>query len=140
MAWIKIINYQNAGAKLKKIYNKIKGPDGNIDNVLLIHSLRPHSLTGHMALYKNVLHNANNTLPKWYLEAIGVYVSHLNHCEYCVIHHFAGLKRLWQDDRKAEQFWQAVQEDNLASFFDRVPPETKEGYGNESSGRPQIKS
>jgi len=41
-------------------------------------------LLGHMTLYKNVLHNSNNTLPKWYLETLGVYVSSLNNCAYCV--------------------------------------------------------
>ena len=72
MSWIQIIQYDQADAKLKKIYDRVKGPDNNVDNVLLIHSLRPHTLVGHMTLYKNVLHSSNNTLPKWYLEAIGV--------------------------------------------------------------------
>ena len=117
MSWIKIINYDAASARLKKIYNRVKGPNNNIDNVLLIHSLRPHSLVGHMALYKNVLHNSNNTLPKWYLEAIGVYVSHLNQCSYCVTHHFEGFKRLLKDDDKADQFLQGVKKDDLEEHF-----------------------
>jgi len=98
MSWIKTISYADADPSLKRVYDKVKGPDNTIDNVLSIHSLRPHSLTGHMSLYKNVLHNSNNTLPKWYLEAIGVYVSYLNECNYCVQHHFAGFKRLLNDD------------------------------------------
>ena len=118
MSWIKIIPYESAGPDLKKVYDRIKGPDNYIDNVLLIHSLRPHSLTGHMALYKNVLHNRNNSLPKWYLEAIGVYVSHLNHCDYCVEHHFTGLRRLLKDDEKTVRFRKAVESDVLADFFD----------------------
>ena len=75
MSWIKIISYEEAKGKLKRMYDRIKGPDNNVDNVMLIHSLRPHTLVGHMTIYKNVLHNANNQLPKWYLEALGVYVS-----------------------------------------------------------------
>jgi uncharacterized peroxidase-related enzyme len=118
MSWIKTIAYDDAEPNLKRIYNRVKGPNNNIDNVLSIHSLRPHTLIGHMTLYKSVLHNANNTLPKWYLEAIGVYVSHLNHCAYCIQHHLAGLKRLLNDDNKASKFWEAVQNDSLASFFD----------------------
>lgn len=47
-----------------------------------------------MALYKNVLHHTGNTLPKWVLELIGVHVSRLNGCDYCVQHHAAGLRRL----------------------------------------------
>ncbi|MEO0528356.1 MAG: hypothetical protein AAFZ89_14080, partial [Bacteroidota bacterium] len=41
--------------RLKTIYNRIKGPSHTIDNVLKIHSLRPHTLAGHMTLYKSVL-------------------------------------------------------------------------------------
>ena len=33
-----------------------------------------------MKLYKNVLHHNSNTLPKWFLESIGMYVSLLNKC------------------------------------------------------------
>ena len=117
MSWIKTINYENANAKLKSVFNRVKGPDNNIDNVLLIHSLRPHSLVGHMALYKNVLHNANNTLPTWYLEAIGVYVSHLNGCEYCVKHHFSGLKRLLNNNDHAENFYNCLIKDSLEDYF-----------------------
>lgn len=117
MSWIKTISYEDADPTLRKIYNRVKGPDNNVDNVLLIHSLRPHTLVGHMTLYKNVLHNSNNTLPKWYLEALGVYVSFLNQCEYCFEHHFAGFKRLYEEDDKADQFKQAVQADQLDSFF-----------------------
>ena len=118
MSWIKTILYDKADARLKKIYDRIKGADDNVDNVLLIHSLRPHTLVGHMALYKNVLHNSNNTLPKWYLEALGVYVSYLNNCDYCFEHHFAGFSRLLGDDIRAQKFKNAVINDCLNTFFD----------------------
>ena len=118
MGWIKQIEYKEAEPRLKKIYDRIKGPDNNIDNILLIHSLRPHTLVGHMTLYKNVLHNSNNTLPKWYLEAIGVYVSHLNNCDYCFNHHFAGFKRLYNDDPGSERFRLAIINDGLNDVFE----------------------
>jgi len=101
MAWIKTISYTNAVGKLKSIYERVKGPDNNVDNILMAHSLRPHTLEGHMTLYKYVLHHPANTLPKWLLEAIGVYVSLLNKCDYCVSHHQAGLDRLLNNDKKA---------------------------------------
>lgn len=118
MSWIKTISYQDASGFLKRIYDRVKGPNNNVDNVLLIHSLRPHTLTGHMTLYKSVLHNSNNTLPKWYLEAIGVYISYLNNCDYCVAHHFAGFTRLIEDDEKAGLYMEAVKSDTLDAFFD----------------------
>jgi len=117
MSWIKTINYEEADSDLQRIYDRIKGPDNNVDNVMLIHSLRPHTLIGHMTLYKNVLHHASNTLPKWYLEALGIYVSYLNNCDYCVQHHFEGFKRIYNNDREAEKFRQAVIDDNPGTFF-----------------------
>ena len=62
MPYIKTIDYDQADTALKRMYDRVKGPNNNVDNVLLIHSLRPHTLTGHMTLYKAVLHNANNEL------------------------------------------------------------------------------
>lgn len=111
MAWIKTIEYKQATGKLKKLYDRVKGPNGKIDNILKVHSLRPHTLEGHMVLYKNVLHNSGNTLPKWFLEAVGVYVSMLNRCDYCVEHHYAGLKRLLNDDKRAAEMRNAFEKD-----------------------------
>lgn len=118
MSWIETIDYDTAKGKLKSLYKRVKGPDNNVDNVLKIHSLRPHTLEGHMVLYKAVLHHSGNTLPKWYLEALGCYVSHLNHCEYCLEHHFSGFQRLLNDDAKSKQFLEAIKNDTLDSFFD----------------------
>ncbi len=97
MTWIKTIDYDDASPELRRQYRRIQGPTGQIDNVLQVHSLRPHTLAGHVVLYKSVLHHSNNQLPKWYLESIGIYVSHLNNCTYCVKHHLEGLKRLLGD-------------------------------------------
>lgn len=101
MSWIKTIAYSDAAGRLKKLYNRVKGPDDNVDNIMMLHSLRPHTMEGHMALYKYTLHHSGNTVPKWFLETIGVWVSMLNDCHYCVDHHFAGLQRLLKDDAQA---------------------------------------
>ena len=117
MSWIKTIEYEEAEPKLKRIYDRVKGPNNSIDNVLSIHSLRPHTLTGHMTLYKSVLHNSNNQLPKWYLESIGVYVSYLNQCNYCVQHHYSGLKRLLNNSEKTNRFFEAVTKGKIEDYF-----------------------
>jgi uncharacterized peroxidase-related enzyme len=109
MTWIDTVSYENSEGELRKLYDRIKGPDDNVDNIMLAHSLRPHSMQGHMTLYKYVLHHPRNTLPKTYLEAIGVYVSSLNNCDYCVDHHFAGMVRLLDDSARAESIRQALQ-------------------------------
>lgn len=117
MAWIESINYEKAEGKLKKLYNKIKGPDNYIDNIMLVHGLRPNTLEGHMSLYKNALHHQNNTLPKWFLEAIGGYVSSLNHCQYCVTHHFTGMSRLLGDDNLSQKIKLALEADSPEKHF-----------------------
>ncbi len=94
MPFIDVIGPQAADGKLARIYQQVAGPGEQVDNVLQIHSLRPHSLEGHMALYKAVLHHPRNKLPVWFLEAIGVLVSRLNDCSYCAKHHRAGMQRL----------------------------------------------
>ena len=108
MSWIDTIAYEKADAKLKALYDRVKGPNNNVDNIMMMHSLRPHTMEGHMAIYKYVLHHRDNTVDKWFLETLGVWVSTLNKCEYCVEHHFAGLKRLLNDDEKATQIRSAI--------------------------------
>ncbi len=118
MTWIHTISYDDSSGELRQLYDRVKGPDNNVDNVMLAHSLRLHSMQGHMTLYKYVLHHSRNTLPKTYLEAIGVYVSSLNNCDYCVEHHFAGMTRLLDDTARAESIREALQKRRPQDVFD----------------------
>ena len=113
MPWIETVAYDDAKGKLKALYDRVKGPENNVDNIMMMHSLRPHSLEGHMAIYKYVLHHHDNIVDKWFLETLGVWVSALNECDYCVKHHFAGLKRLLNDDKKAAQIKAAIESNNI---------------------------
>lgn len=122
MPWIDTVSYEDATGKLKKLYDRVKGPDNNVDNIMMMHSLRPHSMEGHMAIYKFVVHHTGNTVPKWFLETLGVWVSSLNQCDYCVDHHFAGLKRLLADDTKSDAIRNAIDSRNIES----APLEAKE--------------
>lgn len=117
MTWISTISYDEAEGALRELYDRIKGPGNNVDNIMLAHSLRPHSMEGHMALYKYVLHHPRNVLPKSYLETIGVYVSILNDCRYCIDHHFAGLLRLLKDDERGAEIRAALDADDLPAAF-----------------------
>lgn len=118
MSWIQVISYNESEGKLRKLYDRVTGPNQNVDNIMMIHGLRPHTMVGHMSLYKNVLHNSNNTLPKWYLETLGVLVSILNDCEYCIEHHFSGLKRLLSDDKKADDLRESLENKKYSSNLD----------------------
>jgi uncharacterized peroxidase-related enzyme len=122
MSWIKTIPYEEADGRLKVLYDRVKGPDNNVDNIMISHSLRPHTMEGHMAIYKYVLHHSNNTIPKWFLETLGVWVSSINECDYCIKHHFSGLRRLLLDDRKANGIKLAIEMRDISS----APLEDKE--------------
>jgi len=93
-AWIRLIDAASAEGRLRATYDRIAGPGGQIDRVLQLHGLRPHTLDAHLALYKATLHHAGNRLPRWFLELLGVAVSGWNGCFYCVAHHGAGLTKL----------------------------------------------
>ncbi len=117
MSWVKVIGFEQATGKLKKLYQRVTGPDGNVDNILLSHSLRPHTLEGHMSLYKNVLHHNANQLKKHQLEALGIFISMLNHCDYCVEHHYQGYQRLLGDEKRSLRARQALQTEQFESVF-----------------------
>jgi uncharacterized peroxidase-related enzyme len=118
MTWIRTIEYAASEGPLRKLYDRIKGPDDHVDNIMLAHSLRPHTLRGHMELYKNVLHHGRNRLPKWFMEALGVHVSRLNGCRYCEDHHYEGLRRQLGDGAHAAAIRIAFDCNRPESMFD----------------------
>lgn len=118
MTWIKTIEYADSSGRLRQLYDRVKGPDDNVDNIMMAHSLRPHSMEGHMALYKNVLHHNGNQTPKWFLEVVGVWVSLLNRCHYCVDHHASGLKRLLAADARYEAIVAALRAEDPDRAFE----------------------
>lgn len=119
MTWIATVPYAAAKGRLKQLYDRIKGPDDNVDNIMMAHSLRPHTMDGHMTIYKYVLHHSANEVPKWFLETLGVLVSHLNGCRYCVEHHFSGLTRLLADKPRADAIRAALETGDETPFSDR---------------------
>lgn len=120
MPFIDIISPTDASAKLERIYQQVKGPHGQVDMVLQVHSLRPHTLEGHMVLYKSVLHHTANKLPAWFLEAIGVLVSRINACEYCDLHHSEGLRKLLNNTNMSfEDYSSALGKAEPAEPFNR---------------------
>ena len=136
--WIGHVPYEESNGRLRMLYERIKAPDGNVDNIMLAHSLRPHSMEGHMALYKYVLHHAGNTTPKWFLETLGVHVSLMNGCEYCVEHHFSGLRRLLGDDARANAIRAELEAGRLTDVFSS-PEQAALGYATALTQAPQQK-
>ncbi|PKM04462.1 MAG: alkylhydroperoxidase, partial [Gammaproteobacteria bacterium HGW-Gammaproteobacteria-5] len=117
MSWIQSITPEQASGRLKAQYQRLLAPDGRLDNIITVHGLRPHALEGHLALYRAALHHTANTLPKAYLEAVGVLVSRLNGCAYCVAHHRAGLLREAADAATGEAMLVALDSDTPGAPF-----------------------
>ena len=61
-----------------------------------------------MVLYKSVLHHSGNTLPKWYLELLGAYVSSINKCNYCLVHHAEGMRKNLPADMDYKEVLNAI--------------------------------
>ncbi len=101
-AWIKMIPLEAAEGALKALYERVKTPHGTVDNVMRAHSLRPHTMEGHLVLYKSVLHNPANVMPLWFLETVASYVSMANSCAYSLSHHFDNARRLMIDGAGAD--------------------------------------
>lgn len=107
-AWIKMLTPEEATGRLRELYDRVTTPHGTVDNVMRAHSLRPETLEGHLMLYKSVLHNSANTLPFWFLEAVATYVSLTNRCHYATAHHSANMRRLIEDESRAEATYAAL--------------------------------
>lgn len=109
-AWIEMIEDKDATGAVKDMYDKARSPHGTVDNVMRCQSLRPHTIAGHMAIYKSVLHNPDNTLPFWFLEIVASYTSIVNECKYSLTHHFMNARRLINDKQKSDDIYAALQD------------------------------
>jgi uncharacterized peroxidase-related enzyme len=115
--WIKIISPHSATGRVKEAYEQVATPHGNIDNVYRAQSLRPETILGHDLLYKSVLHFENPACSPWFLEAVAVFTSVLNHCPYAVKHHFANMEYLLGDPGRAADILKAFQNSRLKAVF-----------------------
>jgi len=117
-AWIKMIADDEADETLKPFFDRVRTPHGTVDNVMRAHSLRPHTMDGHVVLYRSVLHNPDNTLPFWFLEVVASYVSILNNCDYSLSHHFTNARRLIGDDARTDAVRAALDAHRPEDAFD----------------------
>jgi len=81
MAWIDTINENSAEGDLKEQYEKLESPEGQVDNILKIHSLNPASLSAHYSFYKTIMYG-KSPLSRIDREMIAVVVSAENNCHY----------------------------------------------------------
>jgi len=93
MAWIKMIKEDEAHDYLRTLYKKYGDPFEGVPNILKIHSLHPDSLRFHYDLRKHLL-TEKSGLSRMQREMIGILVSHLSKCTYCLKHHEKSMDQL----------------------------------------------
>ena len=82
MAWIKIIDEDEATGRLKELYDKYWDDTlGGVDNILRIHSLNVKSMQTHYDLYAHLM-RGRSPLSRAQREMIAVVVSAANRCHY----------------------------------------------------------
>ncbi len=101
MAYIRIIELEEAEGKLKEIYQHLADTRGKLADIHKIQSLNPESIVRHMDLYMTVMFG-KSPLTRAQREMIAVVVSVVNGCEYCQLHHLEALKHFWKDDEKTK--------------------------------------
>ena len=102
MAWIDIIDEENAEGSLKDQYKELIEPWGGVDNILKIHSLNPESLAAHVKLYRTLMYG-KSPLRRTDREMIAVVVSTINQCHYWIVHHGEGLLKLTKNEALVNQ-------------------------------------
>jgi len=117
-SWIKMISDEDADETLTAALDNARTPHGTVDNVMRVHSLRPSTMNGHVALYRACLHDRNNTLPTWLQEVISSYVSTLNECPYSYANHWSNARHLISDDAKADRIENALRARRPQDVFD----------------------
>jgi uncharacterized peroxidase-related enzyme len=99
MAYIKVIQPEEAEGKLKQIYEDLVASRGKLAEVHKIQSLRPESITAHMNLYLEIMFSKSE-LNRAEREMMAVVVSNCNKCNYCIKHHAEALNAYWKDLEK----------------------------------------
>jgi uncharacterized peroxidase-related enzyme len=107
-AWIEMIPDDKAEGRLKTLLDNARTPHGTVDTVMRLHSLRPETMHGHVALYRSVLHSDENELPFWFLEVVASYTSILNDCTYSLTHHFMNVRNLLKDQPRSDRIFVAL--------------------------------
>jgi len=112
MAFIEIIEPEQADGKLKEIYEDLINKRGKLAEIHKIQSLNPESIVSHMDLYISLMFG-KSPLKRAQREMLGVVVSAANRCRYCQLHHGEALNHYWKDQERVEQLRRNVDAVNL---------------------------
>lgn len=115
MAWINVIEEKEATGKLKDFYQEICKKRGKLSNIMKVHSLNPDAMKDHLNLYLTIMFDSS-TLSRKQKELIGVVVSSINKCKYCVNHHAEALNHYLKNEKKIRKL---IQDYNSVELSDK---------------------
>lgn len=118
VCWIDVVHETDADDALDQIYNRVRGPEGQLDNLYRAFSLRPHTILPADDLYLAAMHHGDNMLPKVFSELVGTYVAILAGCGYAAAHHGYNYAALVDNATVSETALKALEANNLAYFGD----------------------
>lgn len=102
MAWIDVIDEDEAEGKLAELYEEIRSSRGKVANIMKIHSLHPEAMEKHLEFYLTIMFKRAG-LSRKQRELIATVVSSINQCQYCTAHHGEALRAYWKDDERLDQ-------------------------------------
>lgn len=103
MAYIDVIQHENAEGKLKEIYDGLVKSRGKLAEIHKIQSMNAETIMPHMDLYMSVMFG-KSPLKRYQREMMAVVVSINNGCKYCTKHHAEALNYFWKDEVKLATF------------------------------------
>ena len=81
MAWIRVIPPKDATGELAEQYSRMKDANGDVANILNVHSLNPAALRTHYDMYRALMYGPSE-LSRAQRESVAVVVSVTNQCHY----------------------------------------------------------
>lgn len=102
MAYINIIQHNEAEGELKEVYDDLVKTRGKLAEVHKMQSLNPKTIVNHMDLYMTIMFG-KSPLKRYQREMIAVIVSSSNNCDYCMRHHSDALNHFWKDDNRVKK-------------------------------------
>ncbi len=99
MPIIETIQPPEADGYLGEIYDQILESRGKIAEVFKAQSLHPRSIIRHLDLYMTLMYG-KSPLSREQREMLGIVVSAVNKCDYCIKHHAKALIHFWDDEQR----------------------------------------
>ncbi|MFQ5907850.1 MAG: peroxidase-related enzyme [Thermoplasmata archaeon] len=90
MSWIEVVDPESAEGTLAEVYEEVGRRRGEVADIHQVQSLNPTAMKAHLDLYLSIVYRKGG-LSRAQREMIGVTVSSLNRCPYCVVHHAEAL-------------------------------------------------